>query len=448
MRPPFEDWDEVERQRRGFTRARMEALLGDEGHALLAPWLAEGTALREAITGDEAAADDLRQTSGNATVQALTGEQVVVLKEKVQVLVNAAKTADEAGRRYRIAGSAVAAALRTAIDHKSQLGEWQELVEITATRRELFDALVQVHARKEVAARLDRALAEIDNAKGAVLDEKFATLGADIDRWWQLLRPGEPVRFGGVGRPGTGRRFVDLKAKLLPGGDSTEPPKVRNAVAVFSDSQLNCLGLAAFLARTTREQTGFVILDDPVPASDEEHRAMFERLVIEELLNDDVQVLLLTHDQALWKNVQTAYQHKDLDVFLITIGEPAKGARIRTTSDTLDAMLARAEPFIGNLDPEIRKIAAERLRDATERFCKKLLFKHGQTQSLSDLDDKNLSWLIPRAESYLVHDPSHVGKLRAIVQRLNSGKHDDEIPTAGDLKVCFGDLRRFKSLYL
>ena len=404
--------------------------------------------LNQAASVLETAADALRQGSGKLTVQALTTEQVADLKERVRALTRAAEPAARAATRYRASETALADALRIAIDRKTQMGDWKDLVDLAEKRQELFGDLVQAQARRAVAARLDKAIEQIDDAKGAVLDEKVAGLGTDIEHWWDLLRPGEPVGFGGVDRAGTGRRYLDLKAKLLPRADSTDPPKLRNAVAVFSDSQLNCLGLAAFLARTTREKTGFVVLDDPVLASDEEHRAMFERLVVEELLKQDVQTILITHDQALWKNLQTTYQHKDLDVFLLTIGEPAKGARARKTSDTLDAMLARAEPFMGNLDPEIRKIASERLRDAAERFCKELLLKHDQTQSLSDLDGKNLSWLVPRAEVYLTQDPSHLGKLRAIVQRLNPGKHDDAIPNAGDLRVCFGDLRKFKSQYL
>ena len=42
----------------------------------------------------------------------------------------------------------------------------------------------------------------------AVFDEKFDAMSVEIDLWWRLLRPDEPVRFASVRRRGTGRRFV------------------------------------------------------------------------------------------------------------------------------------------------------------------------------------------------------------------------------------------------
>ena len=54
----------------------------------------------------------------------------------------------------------------------------------------------------------------------------------------------------------------------------------RDALGVFSDSQLNALSLAAFLARCRLQRTPFVVLDDPLQAGDDEHRPTFIDYVI------------------------------------------------------------------------------------------------------------------------------------------------------------------------
>lgn len=261
MRPPYFSWDPVERQRRGFSKAAMEALLGDyqptlengqgdlgqaaegdqvqagregndaqsvgrkdiENSLLLDRWEAESSTFNEAIAAVEGAADELRHTSTGLTLQCLSVELVAVLRDGVQKLIRLSKGAADAADHYRSAEIVLEEALRVAVDRKGQLFDWRDLVDLAEKRKELFTALVQTHARAVVTARLDEAIAEIDEAKGAVLDEKFAGLGNDIERWWDLLRPGEPVGFAGVDRAGTGRRFIDIKAKLAPRADSTGP---------------------------------------------------------------------------------------------------------------------------------------------------------------------------------------------------------------------------------
>jgi hypothetical protein len=116
-------------------------------------------------------------------------------------------------------------------------------------------------------------------------------------------------------------------------------------------------------------------------------------------------------------------------------------------------MLARATPYIANGDPDIRKIAATRLRDAAERFCKLVLVKDRQrvgdsAVSIGDYDGKTLGNLTPMVEPILQKDPSHPGKIRLIGQRLNPGAHDAVVPPSGDLRMCLGDLRSLRKEYL
>lgn len=40
-----------------------------------------------------------------------------------------------------------------------------------------------------VRENLDAALTEIDRAKGALFDSRFAAISDEIETWWELLRP-------------------------------------------------------------------------------------------------------------------------------------------------------------------------------------------------------------------------------------------------------------------
>jgi hypothetical protein len=48
----------------------------------------------------------------------------------------------------------------------------------------------------------------------------------------------------------------------------------------------------------------------------------------------------------------------------------------------------------------------------------------------------------------LTEDPSHPGKFKAAHEYVTPGPHDDKPPSAGELAVALGDLKKLKSDYL
>ncbi|GIV04286.1 MAG: hypothetical protein KatS3mg015_3116 [Fimbriimonadales bacterium] len=441
-------WSPEERSEKD---SAINGFLGGRAAELTRPWHGTIADVNAALSALRDRADDLRDTVACISVDGLDEVTVEALRSKTEALFAGANEFSDAIGRYREAAEPLIEALRREIDRRVGTEGWQDLIDLTEQRDGLLRWLTERGAYREVVREVEEAVRQIDEAKGAILDDKFAQLGQEVLRWWDLLRPGEPTSFHGLERGGTGRRFLDLKARLsVPGAASGV---IRDAVAVFSDSQLNCLGLAAFLARTVREGAGFVVLDDPVPASDEEHRVLFITRVLEALCAVGIQVVLLTHDQSTWRDVQERYRHLDLDSFIVKLDDPAGGARIESLSDDLDALLERAAPYVSNQDPHIRDIGARRLRDGAERFCKLILVDHRRSQgdhaaAISDYDGKNLGWLIPRVEPLLVKDASHPGKLRTVSRWLNPASHDHEIPPPGALKQCLGDLRTLRKEYL
>jgi hypothetical protein len=151
----------------------------------------------------------------------------------------------------------------------------REVLDLLEHRNDLLHEQRVQALRKKVKQRVDAVGRAIQKAEEALLDDRFEKMGAEIGRWWATLRPDELVRFGGVDRRASGRRFVNLTAKLAVSEEAS--PQVRDAVGVFSDSQLNALGLSAFLARQQLLGSPFVILDDPLPGYDPDHQVTSPR---------------------------------------------------------------------------------------------------------------------------------------------------------------------------
>jgi hypothetical protein len=186
-------------------------------------------------------------------------------------------------------------ALQQEIDAQSDTVGWQDLLEISGKENDLRDELIAQWATEALKKEFARALREIDKAKEQVLNDKFTGLSNEIQDWWDRLRPEEPSFFSGVKPRAQTQRTIDFKAALSP-DEHRKAFEVREAIAVFSYSQIHCLGLAAFLARAMREGTGFIVLDDPILSSDDDHRVHFLHNGIQTLLNAGFQIILLTQD--------------------------------------------------------------------------------------------------------------------------------------------------------
>lgn len=267
-----------------------------------------------------------------------------------------------------------------------------------------------------------------------------------------FVAPDELSFFSGVRpRPGA-RRTIDFKAGLPANADRSDP-KLRDVIAVFSQSQLHCLGLALFLARAVKENSGSIVLDDPILSSGEDYRAYFTSRVIEKLLALGMQVIVLTQDQRTWRDLGECYLHQNITQFQIALINPADGSTVINTADDIGMAFDRAEKLIRGAHPELLKQAGGVIRNAAERFCKEMLVKDRRrksdtTAALSDYTNRNLCQLCPLVEPLLTRDASHPGKFRTIGSAVNPANHDDAVPAAGELKVALGNLRSFKKEYL
>lgn len=440
------------RRERGFRVDRIRALLGPPGAVPTAAWLLEARRLWRLRSAPARICKAVLTEIDGYAANLDSLNDITMLRDRLTAVGAALQKVSARLPAYLAAEKAVADPLKALVDTASQTTGWQDLIDLARDQSALRLALIEEAAREQARKQLDQALKEIDKGNEAVLDGKFQELSGSVGAWWNLLRPGEMSFFAAVRpRPGT-RRTIDFKAGLATKPDRTNA-KLRDVIAVFSQSQLHCLGLALFIARAVHERGGFIVLDDPILSSDEDYRAFFTTGVVEKLLDLGMQVILLTQDQKSWKDLGNLYAHRKIEMFQLSLPAPDDGTLVWNTADDLKGMLARIETLVRNGHPVVRKQAGQDLRDAGERFCKEMLVKDRRAKGylgavISEFAEKDLGWLVPRVQPLLVKDPSHAGKLNAFRAAVNPAKHDDDIPSQGTLAVAFGNLKQFAKEYL
>lgn len=455
--PRFLTWDRTTRRSQGFRSDRLAPLLDEADRPLLGPWFRAAVALarkRRELSRLVERARTLVAEGQTDIIRHLHACHLHVsdLRSAFGALAAFKATVAASIAGYAAAAQSVVVPLRIAVDQKSDSTAWADLAELGRNPNELRLALIDRKAFAALEAELSRACKEVDAAKEAVLEEKFRALADDVAAWWELLRPGEAAFFSGLGLRKGAQRNIDFKAGLAPSTDRRDE-KIRDAIAVFSQSQLHCLGLATFLARAGGGG-GFIVLDDPIISIDDDYSVHFIDAVLEELLDRDVQVILLTYEQKTWRTIQERYDNGQCEAFQLSLDDPGLGTVIEKSSDTLSVMMKAAEPLTRSNVLSTRKDCCQRVRDCGERFCKELLVKKRREQGDSAAlttdysgSKGNLEFLINETIPYL-RSSDEPGKLKMLRQLINPGNHDDDVPPKSTLAVCLGNLRALKKKYL
>ena len=449
--PAFLRLSAKQRRAEGFTVSRIVELLGADAPGVLAPWIAAARKMRRtggALRRRSEAAQALVDKQARELVTALDPDGLRTAFAELDQLRSAFV---DAWTDYAATAQALLTALNAVLDAQSDTQGWQDFLDIAAGPEELRDLLIERQARALVAKELDQALKQIDAAREKVLEDKFSDYSDTVQTWWERLRPNEPTFFSAVLPRKGAKRTIDFKAGLSDNPNRTTP-KLRDVIAIFSHSQLHCLGLSLFLARAERDGTGFIVLDDPVLSSDEDYRVHFNSTVLTELISLSVQVIVLTQDHRTWEELEIRYRHEGISTSQLYIETPVEGTIIENTSDALTAKLNRAKSLARGGHPDVRKECGMQLRDAGERFCKEMLVSSrrvgGENATLSDYDGKTMEWLQPRVEPLLDRDPSHLGKFTVFRNTMNNACHDNTPPSSSAMVQAHGELDHLVKVYL
>lgn len=439
----------VERKAKGFTVSNIQMFV-DDSKAIKA-WLAS---LRDFATAERKFRKSiavLKTLIEAIETNNLAKIDIKILAESLSTYESNIISIKSTEERYKIQTQGIYDKIQAKVSEKTNTMGWKQLIELAKSLEDAERHLAELHMFTKKQKIFSDALEDIDKAKAKILESKFGALSSDIKKWWNLLRPEERSYFEHIKpRSVAAKRNIDFKVGLISGAPGTTAI-VRDAIAVFSQSQISCLGLASFLAKKINGANTFLVLDDPILAVDEDHRSHFIHDVIEELIKSNIQLILLTQDQKTWSSLQNLYSSHGPSTFQFEMDNPADGTKVVNKGDSAKAQLSAIKPLVRNKNLEIRKLAATRMRDAAERLCKEILViektLEGQKTDITSYAGKTLEELCLLVNPYL-KDASHPGKLKNIKDTLNPGNHDDEVPNQGALAVAFGDLQKFETDYV
>ncbi|WP_295040140.1 AAA family ATPase, partial [Salinicola sp.] len=192
--------------------------------------------------------------------------------------------------------------MRTTADEELAAAH-QTVAQFDEANRELIQAVAEevpvVAHHQRVKAAYDGFLPEIQSYLAALPGLLLQGLGEQARNLYNAFNRGDPP--GGV-----------LHALWLPVAENGKievefagEPGVRyDALIVFSEGHIKCLGLAILLAKNIAQGCPVVIFDDVVNAIDDEHRDGIWRTFFEDGLLDGKQVILTSHAEEFLHRIQ------------------------------------------------------------------------------------------------------------------------------------------------
>lgn len=255
-----------------------------------------------------------------------------------------------------------------------------------------------------------------------------------------------------VGQPA----YSDLRLKYIQaraGGIEfefkwAERHNVRPPQRVMSESELNALGLALFLARLKTDPPSWrtMVLDDVVASFDAVHRTRLIRLLTAEF--DDWQIILLTHDPQLSRTVSA--EAPQWQVEKVTAWTPSDGPSFGPSD-----MRARLRERLDAGEPaeELGGLARQAIEEALERPVRKmgLKIRHDPTNNYTAdeyrraLVDGLSDGGFPRADDEILV------RLRTDGSATNRACHYSEREpgiTEQDLRILLEDIEALDQLFL
>ncbi len=175
------------------------------------------------------------------------------------------------------------------------------------------------------------------------------TYSTRIDQIYQFLNPGERVENIRLVPIEKGDDLVGLTIEY----DFLHAKAVSPPQKYLSESHLNCLGIAVFLASVEafNKKNKFIMLDDVISSFDTDHRKRFSDLIVEEF--DKYQVFLFTHEQAWFDIVKNRVKSKGWNVLNVKYND-TEGTHFGTVPKSLkeeiqSRLSSGGEAGLGNL---------------------------------------------------------------------------------------------------
>ena len=345
-------------------------------------------------------------------------------------------------RSYRDAFVAVEVAVGKEASTDANYRLREHLIGCIDDAASICEDLLWEHAKGLAQKELGQIRTSLMTYRQQFLESRRLSFNDGIEEVWSALRKDRYSSFSKLHIPAPrGRGFpieIELKALLDDRSDRREV----DALRVFSESQVNALGVAAFITRAKLLGHKILVLDDPVQSMDEEHFKTFARDLIPNVLNQDFQVILLTHNETFARDVSHFHYDRPDYVTMSIRHSRSAGAVVEEGNRRVAERLKLAEH---KLEQGIFDEAWKYIRIAIERLYIISYAKYGPSGFNPE------SWQHQTAESMwnggargviLSKLPDSEGRLKDILDMTAGGAHDIQSKGETDIRDSLTFLRQ------
>lgn len=219
----------------------------------------------------------------------------------------------------------------------------------------------------------------------------------------------------------------------------------------LSESHLNCIGIAFFIASAEafNKRNKFLVLDDVISSFDENHRKRFGDFLIEKCSKN--QIIALTHEKSWFELLKNQARGKNWVVNAVKYSKE-KGTELKSPPKQLRE----------TIEAKIKKNDAESLASLSRKYLEgllKMIAKNLEVRVAFRFNDSNedrmVGELLPELKSHLkrrecgeLQGADVIGRLQASTFIGNKGSHDSGYaPGFADAKAFWDDVCEFEALF-
>jgi AAA domain-containing protein len=314
---------------------------------------------------------------------------------------------------------------------------WLRLVEHAP---ESADQIAWDAALKKAQSLLETIRKGLIELRSEIIEGARVSFSKAMAEVWNDLRADAGGKFSEISIPparGKGYKLeFGVKAVLSDGTGDTEV----DALRVFSESQVNVVGIAAYVTRAAALGHTLIVLDDPVQSMDEEHFKSLAGKLIPKLIDQGCQVVVLTHSDSFARDLSHANYDRLSYATLRTRFSKRQGCCVDDGSRRVSERLKIAEKLAeeGQLAEAWTRIrlAIERLYTVAMKAAdSKFNPDSWRNAAAEDMWDKGAGAVISKGV------PGSPAKLKQILAASAKGAHDASVSSVTEIMEAAKYLR-------
>ena len=314
-------------------------------------------------------------------------------------------------------------------------------LEVAQDRETLLEDMLWERAKLAAQGELQTIRSSLIEYRQRYLEQRRQDFSESMAEIWSKLRGDRYSRFGQIVIPkpsGKGFRIrLEVKATL----DSNNQQIEVDALNVMSESQINVIGIAAFLTRSKLLGHKCIVLDDPVQSLDDEHFKTFAGELLGYLTDSGFQVIVLTHNDRFARDISHYHYDRNAYVTMKIKHSRRKGIRITEGNRRVSERLKLAEKLAEEGD---LKQAWLTVRLAIERLYLIAYHKYGPSGfNPCSWTDQSAEYMWDAGVGTIVRNyaPGNDKRLKEILGFTAAGAHDKQEQGLTDLMNAVKDIR-------